>query len=274
MLPTSAITYFDTLWGERSGQASQDLSAREKEFDRVEGDQVGSQGYAARLGAMLQDELKSRATSLLATLLEVHGDFQSPVDPGVEDVLVDWGARSLAIQLQGLENHFIQKLASFGVGPKYCSNLDQTSPLCQAQIANGVRRHLWKLRNVPMKKPSLQASTPVIHVTGNVGGIFTGNQVSATIHQTTQASPEALVKALEALAEAILVEKNIEPGERQELVSDAQAAAAEMASPQPRHGRITRLLTGISATVGTLGAVKPAMDAVLDLAKAIGIKLP
>lgn len=278
MLPPTAKTYFDTLWEERSGEAWRDLAEKERAFDRSEVGQCGSHGYAARLAALLQESLTTRSTWLLATLLEVHADFGAPVDDGIEDELIDWGARSLATQMQGLEAHFVRKLGSFGVGPWFCTNLDQTAPLCDLQIRNGVRRHLWKMRNVPMKRPGTQVqqtSGPTIKVVGNVGGIFTGEKASATIHQHVHSGQElALAKALEALALAIASEKGLAVAEQTALVDDARAAAAELTTQRPSQGRISGLLAGLNSSVGTLAAIKPAMEAVLDLAAAIGIRVP
>ena len=128
-----------------------------------------------------------------------------------------------------------------------------------------------------MKKPGTHlqsANSPVINVAGSVGGIFTGNGASATINQRVEARQDALIDALETLAKAIASEKSLEVALQTSLAHDARSAAAEVASPQPRYGRIASLLGGIAASVGTLGAIKPAIEAVLDMATAAGIELP
>lgn len=149
MFPPAAEIHFQNLWTAACADLASRLRASVTAFDRNEGAQRGERGYAARLGAVLREELREACAVLKKTLLAVHRDFGEPLDADAEAKLLDWANRAVADRYRGYEGFFTRHLGRIGVGAEYASSLEIEFAAQSAGISNFLRTHIWTKCNVP-----------------------------------------------------------------------------------------------------------------------------
>jgi ornithine cyclodeaminase/alanine dehydrogenase-like protein (mu-crystallin family) len=121
--------------------------------------------------------------------------------------------------------------------------------------------------------PAVSATGGIYNFQGNVGAVLTGPYATAHVHIDAIGAAR-LVEALEGLRDALPKAADMAPDAREqsaELVSDIIVAAR---ADKPNGLTLTGLLMGLGMGVQTIASVRPAWDAVLHAAKAIGIPLP
>lgn len=121
--------------------------------------------------------------------------------------------------------------------------------------------------------PTLNASGATYNFNSYVGAVQTGAQ--ATAHVRIDAAGSArVIEALERLREALPTAADMALDAREQgigLVSDIIVAAR---ADKPNRLTLTSLLMGLGMTVQTVASLRPAWDAVRQVAPLIGVNLP
>lgn len=268
MLPDAAVTYFGHLCADGFVEQSRQLSGAQREFDRRETGGRG-QGYAARLGALYQEQLKTRGQVIVEAAKAVHQKFGLPSDESTASELKALAEKALHAQVDGLRGSYERHLQPFGITPALDPFAHQ-GPLTNAWVVNAVRRHLWTLENVPMEnEPS---AAPTMTFNGPVGAVQTGANAVANVTQSWSGdSVAAVVSALADFKSLLQATPGVEAGLRDDLVTDIENASTELAAASPNTERLTRWLGGVGAAVQTIGALQPAWDAVKASLRLLGL---
>lgn len=109
----------------------------------------------------------------------------------------------------------------------------------------------------------------VFHVAGSVGAVQAGDNSVANV--TMHAAAEQVASALAEIEGALTAQ---DASEDLEAVHVVRAARDEVRRPTLRLSVLKSLLFTVATTVQTLGAAEPAINALRDGAKALGIPLP
>ena len=110
----------------------------------------------------------------------------------------------------------------------------------------------------------------IVH--GNVGAIVSGTGATATVVQNINPDQgDALVKALEAVKEAISGAPELIDTDRQELLELADEAAAEVSKEKPNGRRLAVILQSLAAAVQGIASGPAAYEVLRSAARAIGL---
>lgn len=268
MIPDAAVTYFGHLCTDGLVEQSRKLSDAQREFDRKETGGRG-QGYAARLAALYQEQLKARGQVIVEAAKTVHQKFGLPSDEGTATELKALAEKALHAQVDGLRGSYERHVQPFGITPASDPFAHQ-GPLTHAGVVNAVGRHLWTLENVPMQKEP--NAVPTMTFNGPVGAVQTGANAVANVTQSWSGeSVAAVVKALAEFKALLQATPGVDAELRADLVTDVENASTELATTTPNVGRLTRWLGGVGTAVQTVSALQPAWDAVKVGLRTLGL---
>lgn len=268
MLPEAAVTHFGHLCTDGITEQWRNLSEAQRAFERKETGGRG-QGYAARLAALYQEQLKARGRVILEAAKSIHERFGLPSDEATSSELKALAEKTLDAQVQGLRDAYERHLQPFGITA--ASNLfEYQGPLTHAGVLSAIGRHLWEAQNVPMPKQS--SPTPTMTFNGPVGAVQTGANAVANVSQSWSGENVAnVVKALAEFKALLQTAPGLDTDLRTDLLKDVESASTELAAPTPNAGRLTRWLGGVGTAVQTVGALQPAWDAVKVGLRALGL---
>ncbi|OYT94173.1 MAG: hypothetical protein CFE49_19695, partial [Pseudomonas sp. PGPPP3] len=103
MLPEAAVTHFGHLCTDGFTDQWRHLSEAQHAFERNEKGGRG-QGYAARLAALYQEQLKARGRVILEAAKSIHERFGLPSDEATASELKSLAEKALNAQVQGLRD--------------------------------------------------------------------------------------------------------------------------------------------------------------------------
>jgi hypothetical protein len=276
-LPDEAITHYNHLCQAAFADGWKDLARAQKAFlndESANGRGIGGAGFAARLAKLYAEDLTKRSKIIVTNLKQVHSDFGAPLALDVEVQLQDMGTSTLSDAYQGLEGAYSRYLQGLGLSDIYPSGLDQQYHPHHAGVKNQIGRHLWTLRNVPMKSTKEPLGQPTFIFNAPVGAVQTGSNATAHVQQQwTLGNFAELTEALERLGAAIEIAPELNAEEKRVLVADIDKANTELISTSPIKSNLTEWLGGLAAMTQTIASVQPAVEAVLSAAKALGIPL-
>lgn len=136
------------------------------------------------------------------------------------------------------------------------------------EFQHDIMAHIQSLR-LARAQVGQTGSIMTINNTGTIGALQTGASSSAhVVVNIGQAEREALLKAIDALRDALIAAQDTEAVE---IVEAARSAAAE---EQPKRAVVRGLLIGLPGAMRTAAAVTPAWELVRIAAKPLGIELP
>lgn len=268
MLPAAAVTYFNHLCTDGFVVLSLQLSNAQREFDKKEINGRG-QGYAARLSALYQEQLKVRGQVIVESVKTMHEKFCLPNDESTTAQLKALAEKAFHIQVDGLRGSYERHLQSFGIVPT-ADLFAYQGPLTQAWVMNTVCRHLWTLENVPMHKETHTVLT--MNFNGPVGAVQTGANAAATVTQSWSGeSLDAVVKALTDFNALIKNTPSLDAKIQADIESDVKNALEEMATTTPDMTKVMRWLHGVGASVQAVAAIQPAWEAVKVIIRMLGL---
>lgn len=277
VLPDDALTHFNNLCSADLADASADFARLQQEFERGEfsrGRAPGGAGFAARLAKLYAQDLAKRTSIIVTNLKKIHADFGYPLDDDVDGKLTDLGSKTLSQQFQGLEGAYVRHLQRFGVAVVHPSGLDQKYPLRQASVHNLISRYLWTMRKVPMKTQTPPVNQTNVTINGQVGSVQTGAHAVANVQQHwSQREADNLVQALHQLRAAIGGAQGLDAAAREDLAINIDMAQTELNTASPNRARLLNWLGGVGTAVQVVASAKPALEAVRNAARALGLPL-
>jgi hypothetical protein len=283
-LPAALVTHFRNLCADAFTAGWTDLAKREEELrdrEAARGWPIPTGSYFGQLLDAYVAEMQRRGQVIIATIKESHAAFGAPLDPGIDEQLVDLASETFAAQTRGLQAAFERHISRTGAKRPADSQQSLQMQLHQAAqsaaVPNAVRRYLWELRNVPRPTPAPAAppGAPIINV-GNLYGIVQtgGNAVGSVNQQWNESAAADLARAIDRLRDAIESAAELADEDRLELRGDLQMASAEICAPAPRTAKLLRWLSGVGGVVQTLGSAREAWQVVQIAARAAGVPLP
>lgn len=277
MLPPIAETYYRQELARAFADAASEFAMRLEQFDRTEqqrGGAFGGTGYVARLANEYVGELGRRSVRISALLQRVHGEFDSPLEEGVEGQLAGWGLASLDAQLASLTEQFGRRLRSYGMAPAELGGASIAMAAHRASIPNEISHCLWTMRYVPVKHPSRNTLHSLV-VNGPVGAIQFGGHSTANVQQVVPqaegpSASEALQSALAELLSLLKERQQIDASVREDAIRALEDVAREASKDRPDKSKVGALLSSIATLIQTIPAAPQAWATVTEWSTLLG----
>lgn len=227
---------------------------------------IGSSIAYQALVDEVRDELRIRAMMAWEVLARVLSSAPLPVDPALTDSVKQILRESWSSNIDDVTAAF-EDAATFGRGHAGLPSIEDYK-------SQALGRALSEVDLALMRSAALPAGTTV-NIYQPIGIVQTGSGASASMALSIgEVERHRIKEALGAIREELVMDdlaSDQPKGEALELISDIEA---ELARPEPNHGRVQGALSGLASTIQTLGSASAAYQLLKGAAALVGVTLP
>jgi len=141
------------------------------------------------------------------------------------------------------------------------------------RLSSEIKLFVMALQKTRNPQPAYTPQVNIINST--IGAVQTGHQSSANVQQQINSeSREALIKALDMIAEQLGKNDELPARNKAEVVELVADTKNELGKAEPNITKVSGYLAAIGGTLGAIANLKPAYDTLKAAAGLVGILLP